>query len=186
MYIYLAISLINCLLKVNLYRGYLAICHPEEQHLTLVEKFFETASSLCIREWKRLPNVVSHIHLTYLQAAQQVRSDLLCFLFFFLIARINVLYRPFRDLNALRTLCSTKIMRSEWFIQEWKKVGETLVNLRGGKWKEVVTRRQDRQDDRANIFWKFNHINGGEVSDWKGEQMRGLMKKEKEKFGKKW
>ncbi|KAB7505950.1 Transformation/transcription domain-associated protein [Armadillidium nasatum] len=58
--------------KVNMYRGYLAICHPEEQHLKLIEKLVEVASSLCLKEWKRLPTIVSHIHLTYLQAAQQV------------------------------------------------------------------------------------------------------------------
>ncbi|CAL4066669.1 unnamed protein product, partial [Meganyctiphanes norvegica] len=58
--------------KVNLYRGYLAICHPEEEHLKLVEKLVEAATVLCIREWKRLPHIVSHIHLPYLQAAQQV------------------------------------------------------------------------------------------------------------------
>ncbi|XP_045594313.1 transformation/transcription domain-associated protein isoform X4 [Procambarus clarkii] len=58
--------------KINLYRGYLAICHPEEEHLKLVEKLVEAATVLCIREWKRLPHIVSHIHLPYLQAAQQV------------------------------------------------------------------------------------------------------------------
>ena len=58
--------------QINLYRGYLAICHPEEEHLKLVEKLVEAATVLCIREWKRLPHIVSHIHLPYLQAAQQV------------------------------------------------------------------------------------------------------------------
>lgn len=60
-----------------MYRGYLAICHPEEEHLKLVEKLVEAATVLCIREWKRLPHIVSHIHLPYLQAAQQVRVRLL-------------------------------------------------------------------------------------------------------------
>ncbi|XP_063882780.1 transformation/transcription domain-associated protein-like isoform X6 [Scylla paramamosain] len=58
--------------KINLYRGYLAICHPEEEHLKLVEKLVEAATVYCIKEWKRLPHIVSHIHLPYLQAAQQV------------------------------------------------------------------------------------------------------------------
>ena len=30
------------------------------------------ASTLCMKEWRRLPHVVSHVHLPYLQAAQQV------------------------------------------------------------------------------------------------------------------
>uniref|UniRef100_A0A6A7FXF6 Transformation/transcription domain-associated protein-like n=6 Tax=Hirondellea gigas TaxID=1518452 RepID=A0A6A7FXF6_9CRUS len=58
--------------RLNLYRGYTAICHPDEQHLNIVEKCVEIASTLCIKEWKRLPSIVSHIHLPYLQAAQQV------------------------------------------------------------------------------------------------------------------
>ena len=72
--------------KLHLYRGYLAICHPgghagqgEEvpqgqvpTQLGNVDRYVEIASALCIKEWRRLPNVVSHIHLGYLQAAQQV------------------------------------------------------------------------------------------------------------------
>lgn len=58
--------------KVHLYHGFLTICHPEEQHLPIVERYVELASSLCMREWKKLPHIVSHIHLPYLQAAQQI------------------------------------------------------------------------------------------------------------------
>ena len=58
--------------KINLYRGYLAICSPNEAHSANVDRFVEMASGLCIKEWRRLPHVVSHIHLQYLQAAQQV------------------------------------------------------------------------------------------------------------------
>uniref|UniRef100_A0A0K2TN82 Transformation/transcription domainassociated proteinlike [Nasonia vitripennis] n=1 Tax=Lepeophtheirus salmonis TaxID=72036 RepID=A0A0K2TN82_LEPSM len=58
--------------KMNMYRGYLAICHPDDPHLASVERCVEMASSLCMREWRRLPQIVSHIHLPYLQAAQQV------------------------------------------------------------------------------------------------------------------
>jgi transformation/transcription domain-associated protein len=75
--------------KMHLYRGFLNICQPDDQpqqqqqpHLagsaanntggSNVERYVEAASSLCIKEWRRLPHVVSHIHLTYLQAAQQV------------------------------------------------------------------------------------------------------------------
>ena len=36
----------------------------------------EHAASLAMREWKRLPRLVSHIHLQLLQAAQQVRIAL--------------------------------------------------------------------------------------------------------------
>ncbi|PSN44253.1 Transcription-associated protein 1 [Blattella germanica] len=58
--------------KVNLYRGFLAICNTDEQHLSVVERHVELASGLCMREWRRLPHIVSHIHLPLLQAAQQI------------------------------------------------------------------------------------------------------------------
>lgn len=58
--------------KVNLYRGYLAILNTDEQHLSSVERYVEIASVLCMREWRRLPAIVSHIHLPILQAAQQI------------------------------------------------------------------------------------------------------------------
>jgi transformation/transcription domain-associated protein len=58
--------------QVHLYRGFLAICHPEDPHLSVVERYVELASGLCMREWRRLPHIVSHIHLPLLQAAQQV------------------------------------------------------------------------------------------------------------------
>ncbi|XP_071454988.1 transformation/transcription domain-associated protein [Hetaerina americana] len=58
--------------KVNLYRGFLAICNQEDQHLSMVERHVEAASGLCMREWRRLPRIVSHAHLPLLQAAQQI------------------------------------------------------------------------------------------------------------------
>jgi hypothetical protein len=59
---------------VNLYKGYLAICYGEEQTPATVDKIVDVTSALCIREWKRLPPIVSHIHLPFLQAAQQVAT----------------------------------------------------------------------------------------------------------------
>ncbi|XP_026206628.1 transformation/transcription domain-associated protein [Anabas testudineus] len=58
--------------KVNMHRGYLAICHPEEQQLNFIERLVEMASNLAIREWRRLPHIVSHVHTPLLQAAQQI------------------------------------------------------------------------------------------------------------------
>ena len=60
--------------KVHLFKGYLSICHPEERHPVQVDKLVDIASSLCIREWRKLPSIVSHIHLPYLQAAQQASN----------------------------------------------------------------------------------------------------------------
>lgn len=55
--------------KVNMHRGYLAICHPEEQQLNFIERLVEMASSLAIREWRRLPHIVSHVHTPLLQVS---------------------------------------------------------------------------------------------------------------------
>lgn len=59
-------------LQINLYRGFLALCNSEDQHLNAVDRYVELASSLCMREWRRLPLIVSHVHLPLLQAAQQI------------------------------------------------------------------------------------------------------------------
>jgi len=50
-----------------MYKGYIAICHPDEQHLTMVEKLVEMSTTLAIKEWRRLPRIVNHIHTPYLQ-----------------------------------------------------------------------------------------------------------------------
>lgn len=56
--------------KIELYRGFLNICTSEE--FVNVEKCVERASGSCMKEWRRLPHIVSHIHLPLLQAAQQI------------------------------------------------------------------------------------------------------------------
>ncbi|XP_047506869.1 transcription-associated protein 1 isoform X1 [Pieris napi] len=57
---------------VNLYRGYLCICAHGEQQLGGVERHAEAAAAQCLREWRRLPKLVSHAHLPLLRAAQQL------------------------------------------------------------------------------------------------------------------
>lgn len=58
--------------KVALYKGYNAICNTEEHNLGMVEKMVELSTNLCIKEWRRLPHIVSQIHIVLLQAAQQI------------------------------------------------------------------------------------------------------------------
>lgn len=48
------------------------MCSSEDQHLSTVERYVELASGLCMREWRRLPRIVSHVHQPLLQAAQQI------------------------------------------------------------------------------------------------------------------
>jgi len=59
--------------KIHLYRGYIAISSTEDQNLTSVDRYVESAHSLCIKEWRRLPHLISHSHIPILQAAQMVR-----------------------------------------------------------------------------------------------------------------
>ncbi|KAL5007444.1 hypothetical protein ScPMuIL_016250 [Solemya velum] len=58
--------------KVNLYRGYVAICLPDDNHRNMIERLVEVSSTLAIKEWRRLPSIVSNIHVPLLQAAQQI------------------------------------------------------------------------------------------------------------------
>ncbi|XP_049868860.1 transcription-associated protein 1 isoform X2 [Pectinophora gossypiella] len=57
---------------VNLYRGYLCICAGGEQQVAGVERHAEAAAAACLRDWRRLPRLVSHAHLPLLRAAQQL------------------------------------------------------------------------------------------------------------------
>lgn len=58
--------------KMHLIRGYLAVCSSEDQNLNIVDRYVDGAQALCIKEWKRLPALVSNAHIGVLQATQQV------------------------------------------------------------------------------------------------------------------
>ena len=58
--------------QLTLYRGYLTICHQEDQNLSNVEKLVESASTQAIRQWRKLPHIVSSVHKNILRAAQQI------------------------------------------------------------------------------------------------------------------
>lgn len=58
--------------KMHLIRGYLAVCSSEDQNLNIVDRYVDGAQTLCIKEWKRLPSLVSNAHIGVLQATQQV------------------------------------------------------------------------------------------------------------------
>ena len=53
--------------RLNLLRGFLALCYPDEQRLSAVEKLIEAASIQGIKQWRRLPKIVSHAHVSLLQ-----------------------------------------------------------------------------------------------------------------------
>ena len=58
--------------KIYLHRGFLSISRIGNQNLKEVSGCAELASNSCIREWRRMPHVVSHTHIPLLQAAQKI------------------------------------------------------------------------------------------------------------------
>ncbi|XP_071811547.1 transformation/transcription domain-associated protein-like isoform X3 [Apostichopus japonicus] len=58
--------------KVNMYRGFIAICHPDEKNLTLIDRLVEMSSNQAVKEWRRLPHYVTQAHMPLLQAAQRI------------------------------------------------------------------------------------------------------------------
>ena len=58
--------------RLNLLRGFLALCYPDEQRLGAIEKLIEAASVQSIKQWRRLPRIVSNAHVQLLQLAQQI------------------------------------------------------------------------------------------------------------------
>lgn len=57
--------------KLNLYNGFVSVLNQKES-TTAVSKHIELASAACLQEWRRLPTVVSHMHLPILQVSQQI------------------------------------------------------------------------------------------------------------------
>lgn len=68
-----------------------------------MERYVELASSLIMKEWRRLPSIVSHIHLPLLQAAQQVSNFISSICFFntcsALANKIVALYTVYNNLQ---------------------------------------------------------------------------------------
>ena len=62
----------NDIARLNLLRRFLALCYPDEQRLSAVEKLIEAASIQSIKQWRRLPKLVSNAHIQLLQLAQQI------------------------------------------------------------------------------------------------------------------
>lgn len=59
--------------KINLYRGYLAAYFASaEQNVILTDRYIDVITSYCIREWQKLPEIISHAHLPLLHASQQI------------------------------------------------------------------------------------------------------------------
>ena len=60
--------------KLNLLRGFLALCYPDEQRLSAVEKLIEAASIQSIKQWRRFPKIVARAHVPLLQVQTYVHT----------------------------------------------------------------------------------------------------------------
>ena len=60
--------------KLNLLRGFLALCYPDEQRLNAVEKLIEAASIQSIKQWRRFPKIVARAHVPLLQVQTYVHT----------------------------------------------------------------------------------------------------------------
>lgn len=68
----------NCVMeyrwKATMYKGYLNIFQQQnvDQTNQTGTGMFVEPISLCLKQWKKLPRIISHIHLEYLRGAQQI------------------------------------------------------------------------------------------------------------------
>lgn len=111
--------------RVTMYTGYLLICTPEDK-MRFTEKYVESASALCLVEWRRLPHIVSHIHLPLLQAAQQ-------------IIELQEAYQIHKDLKDLKEGNSLHDMKA--IVKTWRNrlpvIADDLTH-----WNDIFTWRQ--------------------------------------------
>ncbi|KAK8783726.1 hypothetical protein V5799_009909, partial [Amblyomma americanum] len=121
--------------RVNLYRGYIAICHPDEQHLSLVERVVEVITGQCIREWRRLPHIVSHVHVPLLQGLDVIESTNLKYFAKDMTAEFYALKGLFlaqmgRSEEANKAL-SAAVQMHDTLVKAWALWGDYLEGLFG-------------------------------------------------------
>jgi transformation/transcription domain-associated protein len=57
--------------KLSLYNGYVSMLALKENS-AIVTKHIEVCSTLCLQQWRKLPRIVSQMHIPILQTAQQI------------------------------------------------------------------------------------------------------------------
>ncbi|OTF77711.1 Nipped-A-like protein [Euroglyphus maynei] len=58
--------------KLALYKGYNALCNPNHRDMETAERMVEVATNFLLKEWRKLPKIVSFAHINILQGAHQV------------------------------------------------------------------------------------------------------------------
>jgi transformation/transcription domain-associated protein len=153
--------------KIHLYRGYLAICSTDDQNLPVVDRYVEGASNLCIKDWRRLPHLVSNVHVSILQAAQQVsalapiQSKTLLFLISHcLLLQIVELHEATQIHQALIHGRANTLHDMKAVVKTWRNrlpcISDDLSH-----WSDIFTWRQQHYQFIANHFDSQSDQNGG-------------------------
>ena len=67
-------------------KAYHMIATSEEVNVQLVEKIYEDATALALREWRSLPDIVSHSHIPILEVSLLLGSNFQTLHFFFFLS----------------------------------------------------------------------------------------------------
>lgn len=114
--------------KIALYKGYNYICNQDDHQLQLVDRMVDLASNFCIKEWRRLPHIVSHIHISLLQAAQQIME----------LQEAGQMHQGFLPVNAGR---SQSLHDMKAIVKTWRNRQPVLADDLS-HWSDIFTWRQ--------------------------------------------
>ncbi|XP_035826346.1 transformation/transcription domain-associated protein isoform X2 [Aplysia californica] len=142
--------------KINLFRGYLAICNSEEHHLNSqqIERLVETCGNQVIKEWRRLPSIVGQIHVQYLQAAQMIMELQEA-------AQIN------QSLQPASIARSTSVHDMKAIVKTWKN-RLPMISDDLSHWSDIFTWRQHHYQ------FIISHFENQQSSDNNSNSMLGV------------
>ncbi len=140
--------------KWYLYQGYYLVCNPDDYHnLTsamtplsinsAIESKVERSTHFAIREWRRLPRLITPAHMTILQAAQQIVE----------------LQEAFQIQNNLFALSSTaptgtnNLQEIKGIIKTWR-MRLPLINDDLSYWNDIFTWRQYHYESFSRFYEK--------------------------------
>ncbi|KAI1279601.1 Transformation/transcription domain-associated protein [Halotydeus destructor] len=138
--------------KIALYKGYNSICNQEDNNLGLVDRMVDLASNFCIKEWRRLPHIVSHVHIGLLQAAQQIME----------LQEAGQIHQGFLPVNVVR---SQSLHDMKAIVKTWRNRLPVLADDLS-HWSDIFTWRQHHYQaivshyDQSNLPAGLGNIAG--------------------------
>ena len=165
-----------------LYQGYYIVCNPEDYHhlmlasnqsnangqtlqavfssSTAIESKIERCMLLALKEWRRLPRLVSPVHMTLLQAAQQIVELQEAFQI-----QNNLLMLAYNSSNnAAQGSGANAGQNSASYLQEIKGIIKTwrtrlpLINDDLSYWNDIFTWRQYHYESFTSFYEKQQQI----------------------------